>query len=164
MKIRSITANEVSVLRDTRLRALRDSPDAFGENFEAIAGRPTSYWNDQSAAVTEPHRNVLFLAFEGGDTLGMIYGLRDPEDKTAGRITGMWVDPSRRRSGIGRALLQAVLDWAITEEFKTVGLWVAVDNQSAIDLYRQAGFVVTEARGRLNEHLAIETLKMVFEL
>jgi ribosomal-protein-alanine N-acetyltransferase len=55
------------------------------------------------------------------------------------------VDPEHQRRGIGRALLQAILDHA---EGATVFLEVRTDNDSAIRLYRSEGFDVIGIRRR----------------
>ena len=52
----------------------------------------------------------------------------------------MWVDPSARRRGIGRRLVDAVLRWARDRHQPAVWLWVASHNTAAKRLYEEAGF------------------------
>jgi len=70
VELRRLASHEVAPHRDLRLRALRDAPDSFGETFAAAAVRPISYWEELTRSVTEPGRDVMFLACEGDDVLG----------------------------------------------------------------------------------------------
>jgi len=51
------------------------------------------------------------------------------------------VDPSHRRSGLGGYLLAAASDLATQQGGEALFLEVSVDNQAALALYDQAGFV-----------------------
>ena len=59
---------------------------------------------------------------------------------TSAMINGMWVDPSYRRKGIGRALLDAVIGWAKAQGAQRLELGVSEGNTPAIHLYEQLGF------------------------
>jgi GNAT superfamily N-acetyltransferase len=142
MHLRRLASGEVDLHRDLRLRALRDVPDSFGDTFAQAASQPRSYWEDLTRSVTEPARNLMFLACRGADVLGSTYGLLDRERADTGRVGGMWVDPAWRRHGVGRALLEAVLHWARERGFRRLGLWAAAHNPAAIALYARAGFEV----------------------
>ena len=61
----------------------------------------------------------------------------------------MWVAASHRGVGIGRSLLQRVLDWAEAKDAHKVTLEVWPHNGPAIDLYRSSGF---EVEGRKVRH------------
>jgi len=140
MRIRTLEPHEVDLHRELRLRALLDSPDSFGETFAAAEKRPLSYWENLTRSVTDPGPHVMFLACEGDDALGSTYGLLDRETSDAGRIGGTWVDPSRRRQGVARTLLEAVFAWARERKLKRLGLWAPAHSPRAIALYQQTGF------------------------
>jgi len=57
------------------------------------------------------------------------------------------VEPSHRRRGLARALLQTGLAMARTAGAEAAFLEVAADNPAAIALYREAGFAETGRRG-----------------
>lgn len=61
-------------------------------------------------------------------------------------IENMAVDPLRRRSGIGRALLRAAEDWATLRGIEVLQLFVWEFNDAAARFYESVGFV-TELRG-----------------
>jgi ribosomal-protein-alanine N-acetyltransferase len=57
------------------------------------------------------------------------------------------VEPSHRRRGVARALLEAGLELALAAEAETCFLEVAADNAAALALYRAAGFEQAGHRG-----------------
>ena len=140
MELRKLAPDEVGLHRDLRLRALGDAPDSFGEAVTEAAVRPISYWQELTRSVTEPARDVMFLACEGDDILGSVYGLLDRARTDTGRVGGMWVGPDWRRRGVGRALLQEVISWARERSLSRLGLWAPAHNPAAIALYSRAGF------------------------
>jgi ribosomal protein S18 acetylase RimI-like enzyme len=158
--VRSLEPHEVTLHREVRLRALRESPDSFGETATEVERQPHSYWEGLTRSVTTPDRHIMLLACEGDAVYGAIYGLVDSERSDAGRIGGMWVDPSRRRQGVARALLQAVLRWARQRRMKHLGLWAPLENAGAIALYRRAGFADTGRRRPLRAGSELHIIEM----
>jgi ribosomal protein S18 acetylase RimI-like enzyme len=63
-------------------------------------------------------------------------------------IVGVAVDPSLRRSGIGRALVRTVVDLARERRFRAVTLNVSTANEGAIALYESEGFVAVQRMRR----------------
>ena len=91
-----------------------------------------------------PSVSVL-VAEDGGDVIGYTYAgvegrdymsLRGP----AGVLYDIVVDPSRRRNGVGRLLLDATLAFLKSHEAPRVVLSTAVRNEAAQRLFEQAGF------------------------
>ena len=160
MRIRRLEPQEIALHRDIRLRALRDAPDAFGEAAAQVEARPSSYWEELTRSVTEPARHVMFLACEGDAVCGSIYGLRDAESGTSGRVGGSWVEPSYRRRGIGDALLQAVISWARAERLERLRLWAPAASTAALAFYRHAGFRATGLRRPVPTNVALEILEL----
>ena len=90
----------------------------------------------------------------------MVYGLLDRERSDGGRIGGMWVDPSYRRQGIGREMLDAVIAWSRGRELKCLGLWAPVHSRAAIAFYRHAGFLETASVRQLRDGHELEIVEM----
>jgi ribosomal-protein-alanine N-acetyltransferase len=63
-------------------------------------------------------------------------------------ILNLAVHPERRRSGIGREMVQLVLDDARAESARSVSLEVGRTNEAAKALYRSFGFCETGVRRR----------------
>lgn len=59
----------------------------------------------------------------------------------------MWVSPHRRRAGIGRELLSAILAWAREQGATRAALWVTAANEPARLLYERDGFELRETSG-----------------
>ena len=164
MKIRLLEPHEVSFHRELRLRVLNDAPDSFAETAAEVAARPLSYWEELTRSVTEPNRHIMFVAFEGDVILGTTYGLLDPESSNAGRVGGMWVAPSQRRRGVGRALVEAVLVWARERGLKRVSLWAPAAAPAAVALYSRAGFKETGHQRPLATNAALRIVEMEIAL
>jgi ribosomal protein S18 acetylase RimI-like enzyme len=77
------------------------------------------------------------IAVRGGEPVGVcMLGLRGAE----AWIGGLGVVVAERRAGIGRRLMQAVLDEAAARGVREVRLEVIVENERAIALYEDLGF------------------------
>lgn len=157
---RTLKPNETTLHRELRLRALRDSPDSFGETWADAAARPASYWEDLTRAVTEPGPHVMFLASAGDRPIGSAYGLLDRDRADAGRVGGMWVEPAWRRRGVGCALLQEIVGWARERGLRRLSLWAPAHSPAALSLYRHAGFRETGTRRPLPTDPALQIVEM----
>jgi GNAT superfamily N-acetyltransferase len=160
MHLRRLESHEAGLHRELRLRALQEAPDSFGETFADVAARPFSYWEELTHSVAESGRHVMFLAYEGSDVLGSIYGLRDQDCIERGRVGGMWVEPAWRRRGVGRVLLQEVFRWAREHGFSRLGLWAPAHSPAALALYGRAGFRETGKRRALPTNPSLQIVEM----
>ena len=133
-------------VRSVRLRALADSPDAFGSTLTEEQQLTDDKWLIRSKNI-----NVAqFLAIAPrGHELGMAVGaLYNDQAQTAG-LFSMWVAPEARKCGVGLALVQAVIEWAQTEGYCRILLEVGDTNTPAIRLYQACGFTPTGRTGTL---------------
>jgi ribosomal protein S18 acetylase RimI-like enzyme len=69
-----------------------------------------------------------------GIAIDQATGIRHPN------IFLVYVEPTHRRQGIGRALMEHAQAWAKTQGYTQIGLQVFITNQPAIDLYQQLGY------------------------
>lgn len=141
-EIQRVGAAEWERVRAVRLRALGDAPEAFGTLLAEELTRPPLGWRErlkQDAAAT-------FLATRAGEDIGLVTGA--PYDHTAG-LFSMWVHPSARGAGVGRALVAVVIAWARAEGHEHIRLDVSDDNEAAIRLYAACGFNPTGVTGTL---------------
>lgn len=131
------------MLRDTRLRALADSPGAFGSTHAGESARPDSFWQERAAAAAAGLDRVGLIAESPTGWVGMVSGFEEREDPARSWLVGMWVDPAWRGRGVGRALVDEVIAWARTRGTRRLWLEVAITNLAAIRLYQRCGFVAT---------------------
>lgn len=84
---------------------------------------------------------VQFMAVAGGRVVGWadIFGAWPAATQHCGSL-GMGLLPPWRGSGVGRQLLQACLDKALTKGLTRITLEVRADNGRAIALYERLGF------------------------
>jgi ribosomal protein S18 acetylase RimI-like enzyme len=136
IRIRRLSPDDASLYRDIRLEALRLSPEAFGSTFAAEHPQPLSSF----AARLE--RAAVFGAFCGGDLCGIagFFGKQGPKDSHKGGLWGMYVRPDMRKFGIGRRLVEAVIEHAV-QHVEILQLTVVSGNEAARRLYAKLGFV-----------------------
>jgi ribosomal protein S18 acetylase RimI-like enzyme len=135
--IRLLTPDDARLYRDFRLEALQAAPEAFGSTFEL----EQTYTVEQFADLLG--RSDVFGAFRGTALLGMA-GYRTqagPKREHKGFLWGMYVRATARGAGVGKKLVEAVLDHA-RGRVELVQLSVVSGNETAQRLYRSCGFVV----------------------
>ena len=136
MIIRPMAETDWWRVRAIRLRALADTPDAFGTTLAEDQARPDTEWRARLAASDR----VTFVAeLESKDVGLVVCAPFDGLDRTAG-LFAMWTAPEARQMGVGSALVQAVIQWARTQGHERVALDVADNNTAAIALYQKHGF------------------------
>ena len=140
MKIRRLIPSDASAFQAFRLSGLLEAPTAFGSSYEEEKDFPASTIEGRLAI--KPDRGP-FGAFENDTLVGLVALGRENMNKLAHKalIWGMYVTPSARGKGIGRALLLEALTLARSvPEIKQVNLCVNAGNASAIRLYEAVGF------------------------
>ncbi|WP_048552723.1 GNAT family N-acetyltransferase [Nostocoides japonicum] len=145
-----MTPGQWRTYRDVRLAMLADAPRAFGSTHAETAQRTEEIWK---GFVTQA---VLWLAWVDdpgagfGGAVGSVGLYADPElPPDAAYLVGMWVHPSHRGTGAGRALVDAVVAEARARGLSRLLLDVADENSAARSLYERAGFVPTGRTGSL---------------
>lgn len=137
--IRKATLADVDGYRALRLEALQNHPIAFGQSYEDIVARPSSYWVER----LQPDPNLcVFFAEHEGTLIGMTGIVRPgaPKVKHSATVWGVYVNAAWRGQRIAEALIESCLDWAHANEVVIVKLAVVSDNQSAIRCYERCGF------------------------
>ncbi len=162
--IRELAVHEVTLLRQLRLRALKDSPGEFGESLAEAKTHPADYWDGITGGLTGESPQRMFIAESAGQPVGSVYALGDANDHEAARLGGMWVDSSVRCHGIGSQLTDAVVSWARKRGLKRIGLWVADADTPAHRLYLRAGFVDTAIRDTTRAKIDKDLIAMTLDI
>lgn len=144
-------------LRETRLRALQESPLAFARSFPEEEVQPRSFWE---ARATPNDDRANFAAIEDEEWCGMVGVVRDRDAPTLAHLVGMWVAPAHRRRGVGRMLVRAVVDWTRGHGISDLELGVNEENEAAIRLYAEEGFVLTSERQPLASNPSVTEVTM----
>jgi len=85
--------------------------------------------------------NVILAVRDGEGIAGFCWCvLFDPGTGLEGEVAEVYVAAAHRRSGVGRALLNAAVG-LFRERGVTLGyVWTREENEAAVELYREAGF------------------------
>ena len=136
IQIRRLTPADAVSYREIRLAGLKCSPEAFGSTFETESAQPLSNFSDRLST------SAVFGAFRGAELLGIAgFAVRKGvKEAHKGLLWGMYVRPDARKGGVGRRLVEAVIDFA-RQRVELIQLSVVSDNEPAQRLYARLGFL-----------------------
>jgi len=164
--IRWIRPDEVDVYRAFRLRALADTPEAFGDSYALAIARPPDFWTDRVAQTSAGVTSVLLVAVDAAtDTwLGMTGSYFEEGVPEVAEVVSVWVAPEARRRGLARRLMEAATEWARSRGARSQRLWVTETNLRAQQLYLTSGYRKTGALQPLPSNPTLQELEMVRDL
>ena len=112
IEIRPLTPADAAAYRDIRLAGLRESPEAFGSTFDRENIQPFAWFRDRLAA------SRVFGALCSADLLGIAgFAIREGEkERHKGLLWGMYVRPDVRKAGLGRQLVEAVVEYGLERD------------------------------------------------
>jgi ribosomal protein S18 acetylase RimI-like enzyme len=138
--IRKLELTDWKSYRAIRLRALQDSPDAFGATFAEQAARSDESWSARLAAAVDSGSDHPLVAEQDGAPVGLTWAKADATDSTMVELFQVWVAPEARGQGIAAQLLREAVHWARTKQARTVRLGVTQGDTPAVRLYLREGF------------------------
>jgi ribosomal protein S18 acetylase RimI-like enzyme len=168
--VHEVTADDWELMRDVRLAALAEAPSAFGSSYARevafteeqwrgrISERSVTFFAREEPAGTVPASTVLAGTVPAGAGPAGLAGVY-VEDGAA-NLVSMWVRPSARGLGAGKALVEAAAAWAKANDFGALFLWVTESNTSARRLYEGCGFTPTGKRQPLPSDPALTEIAM----
>ena len=142
MRVRQVGPDDWVVWRLLRQRSLTEDPQAFASSVQRWTGEQDreKNWRQRLAAP-----GACFVAEHGAGQggaapVGMV-AMRPDDDGVGQQLISMWVAPSARGRGVGRALVGRVVAEAAGRP-----LWLRVldGNETAIRLYQRCGFVLDD--------------------
>jgi GNAT superfamily N-acetyltransferase len=152
--VQRVLSSQAKQLRELRLRALREDPDAFGSTFAREVSLREEHWQLwASDSEADEHRVVFVAALP--EWAGMAGGFLDAQRPGVVTLGAMWVDLTHRRRGLGAQLLDAVLDWAMSRGAAMIELSVTDENTAAERLYSRAGFTHVGVHAPLDDRRAL---------
>ena len=134
--VRVLGGDDWPAWRDIRLRALQDSPDAFGSTYAREVAFAETDWRRR----LEDPDAVSVLALDGPRPVGMGGGFQDLPGWL--HVVAMWVEPGARGQGIGQRLLSTIHRWADSRNLR-LHLDVSTASPRARQVYERYGFRVT---------------------
>lgn len=139
--VRRIHPNEWQAYRDIRLRALKDSPDAFGSTWEESSQYTDAMWRARVGRAS-PESDLPLFAIASEAAVGLAWARVDAPANAA-HLYQMWVAPDARGQGVGRLLVNEAIDWSRSRGVGQLILEVTIGNAPARHLYEAVGFVPT---------------------
>jgi ribosomal protein S18 acetylase RimI-like enzyme len=140
-RVEVLTEEEWFRLRDIRLSALKESPDAFLSSFAYEAAYHEEKWRAEFA------RGEWAVVVTSDRAVGLVGVTRESHTPVDERyLEYIWVAPESRRSGVASMLLRTVLDHLRDSGVLTVWLWILDGNERAMRLYQRFGFFSTNER------------------
>jgi len=154
--VRRTTMDQWQALRDIRLAALTDAPDAFLSTYAEREAFQEADWRRRIS------REAMFFAYasevNGTEPVGLVSGLQEIPGTV--ELVSLWVRPHARGRGVGEALVTAVIDWARTRNARSVHLWLTETNVHARVLYERCGFSPTGERQPLPSNSSLREVGM----
>lgn len=142
MEIRQLKPGNAEEYRSLKLEALLDSPASFVSSYEEEKDQTADKYKIGFAT---PENTFTFGAFDDDLLVGIVTLNREQLLKLSHRasIVTMYTIPTKRGSGIGRALLTKAIEKAyMLEGIEQICLIVAATNVPAKKLYASCGFEV----------------------
>jgi ribosomal protein S18 acetylase RimI-like enzyme len=128
--------------KEIRLAALKGEPQAFGSSYAKNVAYPDSVWQERLRDCENKKGICLFAKLEG-KIVGMVMGGRTDEDKHAhlSHIWGTYVDSKARGKGVGKELMQKVIEELGKDaDVQKIRVGVNAEQKPAIKLYESFGF------------------------
>jgi GNAT superfamily N-acetyltransferase len=139
-EIRPFVSHEWPLYKSLRLRALAESPDAFGSTLAAEQGRSDHDWSNRLASGINSELDLPLVAEVDGVPAGLAWGRVDRDDPEVVNLYQMWVAPEYRGLGAGQMLVETVITWAKDKGARCLNLGVTDRDSPARRLYRRLGF------------------------
>lgn len=138
--VRRFRADEWPAYRGLRLRALADTPDAFGSTLELEGAKPDEHWAERLSVAARSPSQLPLVAELGAEHVGLAWGMIAPAAPEIAQVFQMWVAHPARGRGCATLLLETVLAWARAASATSVRLAVTCGDTPARRLYERAGF------------------------
>lgn len=158
MDVEVLAADDWKILREVRLRALKDSPTAYISTYEEVASWTEADWRHRFTTA------VWVVIRDGRGIIAVASSLRDgPVNERY--LESVWVEPGHRRTGVLRTILQYLAE--LEPDVEDWFLWVLDGNAEARAVYERLGFEPTgesqpldDDSGRVEVRLRLNALHL----
>jgi RimJ/RimL family protein N-acetyltransferase len=123
-----------------RLRALADTLGTDDPQYRQEMSFTAAQWRRRLRA------HAQFAAMIGERLVGLVGAQRQSVESVY--LYSLWVEPTARGHDLAAVLLTAAVDWARSQQVRTVTLRVSPDNAAARAVYERLGFGVARANGK----------------
>lgn len=156
--IRKAGVDDAMSLRDIRLEALSDTPDAFGSTFKESQKWPKSHWRKVAREWN------YYIAESSGRVIGMASGGFNDKYPGTRWLYGMFVTPDARGTGVAQALVETVSEWAKRDGATELYLHVTTTVARARAFYEKIGFRMNGEEIIMDRDASLRLVTMVRDL
>lgn len=134
--IRDATAADIPGIQRVAERAWTNDYALTRETAEAAVG--DWYGDERMRAEVDSDDSPVVVADDGESVVGFAHGVVSPTEG-AGTVLRLYVDPDRRREGVGSTLLEAI-ERRLAEDCHRLRATVLAANETGRAFYRAAGY------------------------
>lgn len=139
--VRQLGEEDWQQYRDIRLKALRESPEAFAASLDEEESFDEDFWRMRMK------RSDRLVAERDSTPLGIVsVGASSDDNPHTSELFGLWVSPEARGSGVATALVRAGATLAREQGQRQLAYWVGSDNGRAVAFASGFGFRPTAER------------------
>lgn len=146
--IRPIQTADWPIVRELTTQMLTDAPQAFGETLADAQARSSATWTQfVGHFVNSPYAGAFVAEDEVGACGFVGVDAADPRPPQGTvLVSRLWVAQRQRGTGLGKALMEAATQWAITHGAEHMALGVTEINRSVLKFYQHLGYRDTHLR------------------
>lgn len=157
INVRKLQNHEWQKFKHIRLEALDDSPTAFGQSAEDESKKTDEQWESGVKFTNENPPSLALFAEIGEEIIGMVGSFTKDREKMKhiANVWGMYVNSEYRGQGIGRKLLESLIEELKNHsQIKKIRIGVVSSNTLAAELYKRLGFEVV---GEFKKELFVDS-------
>ena len=144
LEVKPILPQHWPLLKDVRLRALADAPEAFGTTLAEAQAYSDAEWQARARRFSELPPAVGCLAYLDNIPCGMACAYPSGENPQAAGMTSFWAAPKARGQGVADALVSFIAEWTKAQGLSVLEADVVEDNHRAIAFYKRIEFQATD--------------------
>lgn len=121
---------------------LTESPEAFGESLAEVRARTDDDWRLLVGRWAGRREMAAFIAEDMAGMCGFVRGDMTDPNIPAGTalVSQLWTAARRRKTGLGRQLMNEVTQWAVDVGADRVSLGVIETNLHVLRFYERLGY------------------------
>ncbi|MBU0708486.1 GNAT family N-acetyltransferase [Patescibacteria group bacterium] len=142
--IAKVNKNQANLLREIRLKLLKENPLTYGERYETIKRKPLSYFKSWIERSSNPDTGI-FLIFKGREVIGMREIRRYNKDPKIGYFGNSGILKEYQNQGVGKNLQDFTFGWIKKNtNFKKIVIIVRKHNKKYLKFAKRYGFKIFE--------------------
>ena len=147
--------SDYSSIKNLMLIALESDPTAFSVSFDEYNSKSDSWWRDYVGPFVYQDSHQMVLVYDEDQLVGFSGLVFDNRERKShvGSVVWFFVDETYRGKGIGKELLQHVIQLAKDHEIEKLSLMVNENQSIALQIYKKYGF---EEAGKLKKEIKID--------